>query len=257
MKTVTLIGAGRVATHLGKGLKSAGLNIAEVISKNGASARELATLLDANPIENWEDLSPTSDLYLVAVNDDAVAEVANSFPFNDCFIAHTSGSVPMNALEQASTRFGIFYPLQTFSKEKEVDLNKVPFCIEGNTEENAQALFQLAQRVSGNVNYINSEERKRLHLAAVFACNFSNHLYAIAEELLQEQGLTLDLLRPLLIETAAKAQQHAPKDVQTGPAVRDDKAVLASHLKQLEAKSDYQKLYNLLTKSIQDKHNEA
>ena len=257
MKTVTIIGAGRVATHLGKGLKTAGLEINEVISKSGNSARELAELLNAKAVQDWANLSPTSDLYLVAVNDDAVAEVAQSFPFNDKLIAHTSGSVQMDVLSNASSSYGIFYPLQTFSKEKDVDLKKVPFCIEGADEVCAKSLFELAEQVSDNVSYVDSNQRKRLHLAAVFACNFSNHLYAIAEELLGEDGLSLDMLRPLLTETAEKAQTHSPKSVQTGPAVRNDEAIITNHLEQLEAHPDYRNLYNLLTKSIQDKHNEA
>lgn len=257
MKTITLIGAGRVATHLGRGLATAGYTLKQVYSRDISHAEKLAKIVQAEAVNNWDDLSPDADLYIVSVSDTAIAEVASKFPFQDKLIAHTAGGVNMEVLKPTGNRYGIFYPLQTFSFEKPVDMRKVPFCIEGFDEETTKSLESVASQLSNFVHRIDSNQRHLLHIGAVFSCNFTNHLYAIASELLERDGLSFDMLRPLIAETAAKAQSNDPAKVQTGPAVRGDDDILATHIAELSHNPAYQNLYKLLSDSVQKKRDEA
>jgi predicted short-subunit dehydrogenase-like oxidoreductase (DUF2520 family) len=257
MKTITLIGAGRVATHLGRGFATAGYSLKQVYSRNIYRAEILAKIVQAEAIDDWDDLSPDADLYIVSVSDTAIAEVAAKFPFQNKLIAHTAGGVNMEVLKPTGNRYGIFYPLQTFSLEKPVDLRKVPFCIEGFDAETTKSLEQVALQLSNSVHLIDSNQRHLLHIGAVFACNFTNHLYAIASELLERDGLSFDMLRPLIAETAAKAQGNNPASVQTGPAMRGDTDILATHTAELAHSPAYQNLYKLLSDSVQSKRDET
>jgi predicted short-subunit dehydrogenase-like oxidoreductase (DUF2520 family) len=157
----------------------------------------------------------------------------------------------MDVFEKSGfNNYGIFYPLQTFSKTKAVNISEVPFCIEANTDKNEQLLVDLAKVLSNNVELINSEQRKKLHLAAVFACNFSNYMYTIADELLSNDNLDLNLLKPLIIETANKIKDNSPKAMQTGPAKRNDKAVIEKQLQLLANNPAYKDIYQLITEQI-------
>jgi predicted short-subunit dehydrogenase-like oxidoreductase (DUF2520 family) len=257
MKTITLIGAGQVATHLGRGFATAGYSLKQVYSRNIYRAKILANVVQAEAIDDWDDLSPDADLYIVSVSDTAIAEVAEKFPFPDKLVAHTAGGVNMEVLKPTGNRYGIFYPLQTFSLTKPVDMRLVPFCIEGCDEETTKALEQVARQLSNSVHLIDSTQRHLLHIGAVFACNFTNHLYAIADELLKRDGLSFDMLRPLISETAAKAQANFPETVQTGPAFRGDDDILATHMAALTNSPEYQNLYKLLSDSVQLKRDET
>lgn len=247
---IVLLGSGNVATHLGRAFKMAGQSIVQVWSREMGNASELADTLAAEPISNLSDLSRTADLYIIAVKDDAIREVALQLKLKDQLIVHTSGSCGLDVLEGTSSRIGVFYPLQTFSKIKSVDFRQIPIAIEGNSQEVSSVISAIADRLSEKVIGLSSVQRKALHIAAVFACNFTNHLFALSQELLEEQKLDFDLLRPLIAETADKIQKNDPVSVQTGPAIRDDKATIQAHLELLHEKPELKELYQKLSQSI-------
>ena len=249
IKTITIIGSGNVATHLGRALFNKGFAINQVYSYSKDNAFELANELNAMPCDDIKFISDESDAYVVCIKDDFIEEIVQEFLFKNKIVVHTSGSIPMKVLSHFENH-GIFYPLQTFSKEKEVNITEVPFCIEANNEETKKALIDLANVLSNNVNEINSEQRKKIHLAAVFACNFSNFMYTVSEDILKENNIDFNILKPLILETAKKIQDNSPASMQTGPAKREDKDVIQNHLKQLENNSDYQDIYKLITDNI-------
>lgn len=247
---VVLIGSGNVATHLGGALRAAGHDILQVWSRNASHASELAGILSAGPIDKFDDLSDAGDIYILSVADDAIGDMASKFPFKDKLLVHTSGTTELEAIKSGSAQTGVFYPLQTFSKQKPVDFRDIPLVVEGSSEAVSSLLLSLASDISDKVEIVNSEKRKVLHLAAVFACNFSNHLYAIADKVLAEQQLNFDLIRPLIAETAAKAQVYPPSKVQTGPAARKDFGTMERHLLYLQSHQEWHKIYRMLSESI-------
>jgi len=254
---IAFIGAGNVAWHLSQALVAAGHKVVAVYSRSAASREELTRLLPAaKPVASLAALSGiATDVILIAVPDAAIATVAQQLQVPlSTVVAHTSGSQPLTLLAGitgAGIGIGVLYPLQTFSKAKAVDFKEVPVLIEAQDEHTLLKLAQLAQSISGQVQQVTSESRRQLHLAAVFACNFTNHLLGISRELLQNAHLPPDLLQPLIHETIAKAALFPPFDVQTGPAVRHDENVIAGHLHLLAQHSRYQELYRQLTDSIQ------
>ncbi|HEX3384524.1 MAG TPA: Rossmann-like and DUF2520 domain-containing protein, partial [Mucilaginibacter sp.] len=219
---ITIIGSGNVATHMAAAFKNAGHSIVQTYSRDMQHAALLAYHVKAEPINKLDAINPNTDLFLIAVKDDAIGDIAQKLAKHGKLIVHTSGSTSLEELKQYTLNAGVFYPLQTFSKTKELDFRTVPLCIEGATEEITKHLEELARTVSNNVYRVHSEQRRILHLAAVFACNFPNYLYYAAGELLREHNLDFNMLRPLILETAVKVQEHLPGDVQTGPAVRND-----------------------------------
>ncbi len=247
---VVILGAGNVATHLGKALSDAGIRVLQVYSRRLSSARTLAGNLGCPATSNIHDLLPGAGLYLMAVTDDAISGLAAGFPLPGSLLVHTSGTTGMSELLQGSSRAGVFYPLQTFSREVDVDLSNVPICLEAENEQDLMLLGQTASRLSKHVVHVPSPKRKRLHVAAVFACNFVNHMYHVAEQLMQEEDLDFELLRPLIMETALKVMTAAPHQVQTGPASRNNTRVLEAHNRLLAGRPGYRKLYNLLSQSI-------
>lgn len=255
IQKISFIGSGNVASALAMEMKDKGLNIIEVYSPNRAHAERFAGLTGCAVVDDLKNISATSDLYLLAVPDDAVKKVCQSLPPCQGIVAHTSGITPIEALSDAEN-YGVFYPLQTFTQGREVNFDPVPFCIEGSNRQVTQALTELALKLSSNVSIVNSEQRKSLHLAAVFVSNFSNHLYYIAGQLLADQGLSFDLLKPLIGETAAKVNTLPPSSAQTGPARRNDRDTLSEHLKMLEKHSDYKMLYKMISEQIAKRYDE-
>lgn len=247
---ITLVGSGNVATHLGAALKNAGHQIVQVWSRDMQNAALLAYHIKAEPIDDLTQIDPHIDLIIIAVKDDAVETVASFIPVKNVLVLHTCGSVGLQTLEKYFDTCGVFYPLQTFSKTRELDFNTVPICIESTDKNSMQLLFELGKTISKNVFDVDSNQRKTLHLAAAFACNFSNYLYAIAADLLQEKQLNFDLLKPLILETALKVQGFLPKEVQTGPAIRGDEKTMETHLKLLQQHPEWQQLYALLSQGI-------
>lgn len=253
-KRLVIIGAGNLATRVSLELHNEGVEIVQVYSRTVTSALTLAKMLGCSYVTRPDKITSEADIYLISVSDMAVADLLKQIHFNNKLVAHTAGSIPMKELAAYSQNYGVFYPLQTFSKYRDVSFNKVPFCIEGNTPENERTLCELASVISKDVRLINSEQRKQIHLAAVFASNFVNHMYAIAGELLQEKDIPFDILRPLISETASKVKNMTPRAAQTGPAVRKDKNVMNFHQDMLSGKPRIKKLYAQISDSIFEYH---
>ena len=252
IKSISFIGAGNVATHLAKALFDEGYLIDQVYSRNIDNALSLASEVQSIAVDNIQNINSTADLYILSVNDDGISSVLQQITDKHVFIAHTSGSIPIDIFkENGFSNYGIFYPLQTFSKTKQVNLLEVPFCIEANENENE--LVELANKLSNSVSLISSEQRKKLHLAAVFACNFTNYMYHIAEDICTQNDVNFNILKPLIKETAKQIATNHPMDVQTGPAMRGDEEIINHHLDQLKDSPNYQEIYQLITKNIQKK----
>jgi predicted short-subunit dehydrogenase-like oxidoreductase (DUF2520 family) len=247
---VVIIGAGNVATHLAKALHAANVQIAQVWSYHYNNAKILADQVNATAIENLTALDRNADICLISVKDDAIAEIAQQLIDFKGVIAHTSGSVNMDVFAGFSVNYGVFYPLQTFSKDKELSFATIPLCVEANNATTLQFLKKLADQLSTRVVEIDSEKRKILHLAAVFACNFTNHFYALAEEVLAAHQLEFEILRPLITETAAKVQHALPLTVQTGPAIRNDEQTLKKHEELLLQQPQLLEIYKIVSDSI-------
>jgi predicted short-subunit dehydrogenase-like oxidoreductase (DUF2520 family) len=258
IENIVLIGAGNLATQLALALVEKGIQVKQVYSRKLESAVELAKKVNADFTNDLSQLVPEADLYIIAVKDSAIQEVLENLQLDESrLIVHTAGSVPMNILEGFSTNYGVFYPLQTFSKSRKVDYAEIPICIEANHPANMIKLEELGNKLSSSVNQINSGERKTLHLAAVFTNNFVNHFYSIGAAILHDKKLEFDLLKPLIRETAEKIQSLQPADAQTGPAKRNDQSIIHAQLKMLQDKPELQKIYSFVTESIfqlQQKH---
>lgn len=254
---ITLIGAGRVANHLAKVLHTQH-QIVQIFSRNLLNAQQLAEKINAHAINQVEQLTQDTDLVIIAVSDQAIQSVIKSIhgylPNN--LIVHTSGSTNLQILEEVHLRSGVFYPLQTFSMEREVNWMTTPLFIEASHHEDLSFLTALANSLSQRVYQYSSKQRQTLHLAAVFACNFSNYCYDMAKQVVDVEQVDFSLLFPLILETANKAVVNDPKEMQTGPARRGDKNILKMHT-QLLAESnqlDLEQVYELMSKGILKRH---
>jgi len=252
---ITIIGSGNVASHLASAFKNAGHRIVQVYSRFIQNAALLAYHIGAEPIDNLSLINPETNIFIISVNDDAIISTAQGLAKYGKLTVHTSGAVSLGALSAIVSKAGVFYPLQTLSKNKEIDFFTVPLCIESIDEDTTDQLEQLAQTISNHVYRVNSEQRKVLHLAAVFACNFPNYLYGVAQQLLEKQQMDFEMLRPLILETAQKVQDHLPAEVQTGPAVRNDENTMAAHLQMLNNEPALKSIYTLLSQEIIKKDN--
>ncbi|RZF49857.1 DUF2520 domain-containing protein [Acinetobacter halotolerans] len=254
---ITLVGAGRVATHLVKALKSQH-EIVQVFSRNLKHAQQLAGQVHAQAIDSADQLTSQTDLVIVAVSDLGIADVVGSIaaylPQN--LIVHTSGSTSLIALQQRHQRAGVFYPLQTFSFEREVDWLETPLFVEAAHQQDLTLLTNLANSLSNRVYQYSSQQRQTLHLAAVFACNFSNYCYDMAKQVVDAEQVDFSLLFPLILETAKKATNTDPKQMQTGPAMRGDQNILTMHQALLSQSNrpDLEEVYRLMSEGIFKRH---
>ena len=248
MKKITFIGAGNVASVLSSKLRNKGFEIVEILSKTEKSARDLALKLDCNFTTNLNDLQHT-DLFVIAVKDDFIKETVHLITDKETPIVHTSGCVGIDIFSNKNNS-GVFYPLQTFNKEIEMDFENLPICIESNNPSLASDLIDLANSITTSVHKLNSEQRKKIHIAAVFACNFSNHMLSISEDIMKKNNMDFSLLKPLIEMTFQKIKNNSPKDMQTGPAFREDEKVMEEHLKQLENRKAFKELYSKISESI-------
>lgn len=249
---IALIGAGNVATCLGPRLKEAGHEITAVYSRTVESARALADRLGATYTTDLNAV-PASDAAIVMLKDDALKELAPAIAdsLKDSLLLHTAGSVSMDIWNTAGAmKYGVLYPMQTFSKTSVIDWSQVPLFIEGSSDQTLDSIRELALTVSPDVTVLSSEGRRKLHLAAVFTCNFSNHMYAIAQKLLADEGVPFRVMLPLVRETARKVETISPQDAQTGPAIRGDRKVIDEHLELLKAYPEYAELYRLISIDI-------
>lgn len=249
---IALIGAGNVATCLGPRLKEAGHEITAVYSRTVESARALADRLGATYTTDLNAV-PASDAAIVMLKDDALKELAPAIAdsLKDSLLLHTAGSVSMDIWYTAGAmKYGVLYPMQTFSKTSVIDWSQVPLFIEGSSDQTLDSIRELALTVSPDVTVLSSEGRRKLHLAAVFTCNFSNHMYAIAQKLLADEGVPFRVMLPLVRETARKVETIRPQEAQTGPAIRGDRKVIDEHLELLKAYPEYAELYRLISIDI-------
>jgi predicted short-subunit dehydrogenase-like oxidoreductase (DUF2520 family) len=250
IRRIVIIGAGNVATHLAQALQGAGFEIVQIYSRTLGSAELLARKLDCDYTTEICRITRGADLYIFSVADGALEQLLKEFPFKNVFAVHTSGSLPIEMLDDAGFRSGVFYPLQTFSKIIKPQFGSIPICLEARNEIDLSKLHALASAISNDVRNIDSKQREAIHLAAVFACNFTNHLYSISHELLSSESISPDILFPLIDETIRKAKLHHPANVQTGPAVRKDFEIMKKHLSRLAALPAYQKIYTFISESI-------
>jgi predicted short-subunit dehydrogenase-like oxidoreductase (DUF2520 family) len=248
MIKVSIIGSGNVAQNL---IQAFQLNRQiELVQVFARDIKSVAHLLDSNRITSDYTQLQEADLYIIAVADDAIARVSSALPFENRLVAHTSGTVALEGLDPKN-RPAVFYPLQTFSKDKPIDFKSVPICLEAENEKDVQILKQLAHSISDAVYYINSEQRKALHVAAVFVNNFVNYLYQMGNEICDANAIPFAILKPLIQETANKIATLSPKAAQTGPAKRNDISTIAAH-QQFLTDENQAAIYKLLTQSLQN-----
>lgn len=253
---ITIIGSGNVATHIAAAFKNAGHRIIQVYSRNLQHAAMLAYHIGAEATDDLNTILPDTDIFVISVKDDAIAGMVEALIKHQKLIIHTSGATGLSTVRAFTDYAGVLYPLQTFSKSKEVDFLTVPLCVEGADDSITALLKQLAATISNNVYVVSSANRKILHLAAVFACNFPNYLYGIAQQLLAEHDMEFNMLKPLIMETAQKVQEQLPELVQTGPAVRNDRVTMDAHLQLLSNQPQLQEIYTLLSQGIIKNNNE-
>lgn len=248
MLRVVIIGSGNVAQHLAKAITKSGH--AALVQVYARHPEKLGHLLPDDKAVSEFSAIIDADIYIISVTDDAIAVVSSQLTFEGRLVVHTSGSVALEQLDSKNRR-GVFYPLQTFSKSKEVDFKKIPLCLESEHVKDYVVLEALANALSETVYKIDSEQRRALHVAAVFVSNFSNHLYALGSEICKENNIPFSILNPLIAETADKVNTISPIQAQTGPAVRHDKKTIEKHLDFLK-NENRKNIYTLLTNSIQN-----
>lgn len=252
---VSFIGAGNLAWHLAPALDNAGHVVREVFSRNPRHAEALTERLYQADVKASLDFSTSkSRLFVIATSDDAIEQVAMNVVLpDDALLIHCSGAQPLTLLQYAAAAHtGVLYPLQTFSKSKRVDFKTIPIFVECSTDESEKQLMAVARSLSHQVRKTTSEERKALHVAAVFASNFPNHMLAIAKSILQANRLEFDLVKPLIQETISKALQMGPESSQTGPAFRGDLEVLDRHMEFLEEDEKIAEIYRVISQHIVD-----
>ena len=248
MIRITLIGSGNVAQHLIKAFAKSELT--EIVQVYSRKKETLSSLIEFDKItSDFEDLKE-ADLYIIAVSDKAISDVSKQLPFQNRIVVHTSGAASLDVLD-SKNRKGVFYPLQTFSKNKDIDFSAVPMCLEAENTFDFRVLETAAKSISNVVYAINSDQRKALHVSAVFVNNFTNHLYQIGQEICEEHQVPFEILKPLIQETAEKINTLNPADAQTGPAKRSDSLTIEAHLDYLTTENQ-KNIYKILTQSIQN-----
>ena len=248
MIKVVLIGSGNVAQHLLQVmLKTTEIELVQVFARNKNS---ISHLIDEERITSNYNEIKEADVYIISVSDNVIAEVSSNLPFKNRLVVHTSGTSELSVLDSKNKK-GVFYPLQTFSKSKAVDFETIPICLETEKESDYKTLETLANLISKKAFAISSEQRKSLHVAAVFVCNFVNHLYQIGSQICEENKVPFEILQPLIQETATKITELSPKEAQTGPALRNDTKTIEKHLAFLQD-ANYKEIYKILTQSIQN-----
>ena len=252
---VSIIGSGNIAWHLAPELDNIGYTVREVYSRNLKNAQRLIDrLYQAEQKTDLDFSESTSEIFIIAVSDDVIEQIIREIVVPaDAVLIHTSGSKSIEVLGYTSTtNIGVFYPLQTFSKYQKVNFKDIPICIEAENRYTWKALKEMAGQISGSVYKIDSEARQTLHIAAVFACNFTIHLLTMASEILEKSGLDFEMLKPLIVETINKSLEIGPQQALTGPARRGDLKVLDQHMKALKGHKAYTKIYKLITQNILD-----
>jgi predicted short-subunit dehydrogenase-like oxidoreductase (DUF2520 family) len=246
---ISILGAGNVATNLALAFKKAGHEIVQIYNRSDDAGKELAKAVVASFTSDINNLSD-AEVYILAVKDDAIEERAGQLRLEGKTVAHTSGTKTKNLLKTSSSDFGIFYPLQTMRKTSKVDFRNVPVLVDGSNEETVQKLEKLARSISQNVHRVDDEQRQWIHVAAVFANNFTNHLFSLSQNILTEHGMRFEILKPLIFSFIQNLNTHSPAAIQTGPAWRGDSKTIEQHMQLLGDDTRLQKIYKILTDSI-------
>lgn len=252
-KNIVIIGAGNVATQIAKELHQKGHNILQVYSRTIESASLLAQQVNANYTIELDKLIADADFYIFSVKDSVLEDVIASISNNRGIWIHTSGSMPMTIFKEKTSNHGVLYPLQTFNKEKDINWQEIPLFLEASDDDTYNAIWQLASALSDKIFPLSSDKRQYIHLSGVFACNFVNHMYDLANQFVTKTGLPYEVLLPLIDETSRKVHLLNPHDAQTGPAIRYDENVINKHLKLIEEQTT-KEIYRLLSESIHQKH---
>lgn len=246
---VVFIGAGNVATHLVEELYHKSFDIVQVYSRTAESAGALATKVDAMPVTDIKSVVNDADIYIFSVKDSVLEEVASLLPANNGIWIHTAGSLPMNILCKYTSRFGVLYPFQTFSKNRPVDWTDIPVFVEASDSESLSVLMDVAGELSDKVCELSSDKRRYVHLTGVFACNFTNHMYALSKQFLAKADLPFEAALPLIDETASKVHTLTPEEAQTGPAIRFDENIINKHLELIDD-VNIKEIYKLISGNI-------
>lgn len=249
---ISIIGFGNVGSHLSKALVNNGFTIHQIYNRTKIDPSKFTGSQNVNVINDIELLDCHANVFLFCLKDDALAPLLTKTQFTDQLLLHTAGSLDLEVFQNKSKNYGVFYPLQTFSKERNINFHEIPICVEANNSSALNNLKDLASKLSDKVYAMNSEQRKYLHLAAVFAANYTNAMYGIAQEIAEAKNIPFEILRPLIKETADKVMEFLPKAAQTGPAIRNDEAIMNSHIKLLDEELKLE-IYHLLAHYIKQK----
>ncbi len=250
ISSVVMVGAGNLASHLALALARSGIRILQIVNRSPQRGIKLAKKCGASYTSELISIDCNADLYIVAVSDQVLPLIAGKMKLEGKLVVHTSGTVEMNVLQCISQNTGVLYPLQTFNESRRVNFRKIPLCIEARNEIGLQMLTEMAARLSSKVYRLDGNQRKVIHLAAVIACNFTNYMYTIAEDLITRNNLPFEFIRPLIEQTARNAKHDNLFRLQTGPAVRGDLEVMEEHLRLLTNDEEYREIYSLLSKNI-------
>lgn len=251
---VFIIGSGNIASHLSKAFYKFGIKISGIHSRNEIEGEKIAKKAKTTFFPQMDEIPKNASIYLLCVSDDAISTVAEQLPKSikkSKIVAHTSGSVSIASLFNDIKNAGVFYPLQTFTKGKNISYNDIPFCINASNKKSTKALTKLAEKVSNSVHQIDDDQRQSIHLSAVMINNFVNHIIYISEEMLNQKEIDVEILQPLLRETILKQGELGAYDAQTGPSRRKDAKTLEKHLNLLRYNKEYKSIYMILSKSIQ------
>jgi len=249
---ITIIGLGNVGFHLAKVFVANGFTIHQVFSRSVNKAPDFVRAIKAKIITNISQLDYSSDIFIFCLKDEVLPDILSQTSFTNQLLLHTAGSIDLNIFKGKSENYGVFYPLQTFSKSREIEFKSIPICIEGSNSEAEKRIRNLAESISNKVVNIDSIQRKYIHLAAVFASNYSNAMYTIAQEILKEHQMDFEIIRPLIKETAEKVMELQPDKAQTGPAIRNDEETMKNHLALLNDE-EKKTLYRLIAVYIKGK----
>ena len=250
IQKITLIGAGKLATNLAFSLKKKGFTILQVYNRSREPGMKLAEKVSTSYIDDLRNLSGNADLYALAVSDAALDEVSPRIRLRDQLVIHFSGTAEIGLLKDSSENYGVLYPPQTFTLQESAGFLNIPLCIEANNSESEEKLASFAATFSDKIFRVNSGQRRTIHLSAIFAGNFTNFMYSIAEDLLAGNGLTMTLLEPIIEKTKANAMQNNIFRFQTGPAIREDLGIIKTHLELLSEKPEFREIYRLLSECI-------
>lgn len=244
---VVIIGAGNVAYHLIRSITSSGNKLVQIFNRTLSHVQAVS---QTNITGNIHALTPDADIYIICVKDIAIADIASQIDLGDKLIVHTSGNRSMDLLKNCSTNYGVFYPIQSFTKNIPINFKQIPLVIEANNHEAQEMLVNFSRTISNHVILMNEEDRQKLNIAGVFVNNFTNYIYSLAYDYLKNENIDFTILQPLIQNTVDKLQLGNPREMQTGPAVRNDKDTIASHLSLLEKYPQLRDIYQEVSDSI-------